>query len=499
MKNNKAPGIDNINAELIKYGGRKLHEKIVGVVKRIWNSEVMPEEWEEGVYVPLHKKGERTNCSNYRGICILTIGYKILANIIYKRLLVHYTTIIGEYQAGFIPSRSTVNNIFILRQISEKCWEFNRDVWHVFVDFKQAYDSVHRASMFNILRYFNIPEKLIRMVQVCYHNTRGRVKVGGELTDDFEVRTGLKQGCPLSCLLFNLTLEWVMRQTPSEGDEVRMTNGVSCDRLAYADDVDLLGEGFVGRDRQMRNFRMAAERVGLEVNESKTKVMKVSRDERDEEVVNVGGFVLEVVNEFKYLGSTITSTNEVKDEVKIRIAAASRCSWAINDILRSNLISRATKLRAYTSIIRPIVVYGCETWRLTKQLESMLMVFENGILRRIYGPVRDELTGEWQRRHNADLRDLSRLPPITSYIRSQRLRWAGHVARTDNNSMLKQIAQGIPAGRRPVGRPRMRWKDNIKSDLTLLGADRPDEWWDMAQDRRRWRLLVKAAMDHMGP
>ena len=104
-----------------------------------------------------------------------------------------------------------------------------------------------------------------------------------------------------------------------------------------------------------------------------------------------------MVDSFKYPGSTITSDNEVKEEVKIRIAAASKCSWALNEVIRSRIATRGTKLQAYTTIIRPIATYGCETWRLTKELESMLNVFENGILRRIYGPVRDEESGEWRR------------------------------------------------------------------------------------------------------
>ena len=208
--------------------------------------------------------------------------------------------------------------------------------------------------------------------------------------------------------------------------------------------------------------------------------------------------MLEMVEEFKYLGSTVTSNNEVKKEILIRIAAASRCSWAINKILQSRILSRDTKIKAYTSIIRPIATYGCETWSMTKEMNNRMEVFENGILRRIYGPVRDEESGAWRRRHNAELRELSKLPPITSHIRAQRLRWAGHVARMPDEAMTKQIAQGEPHGRRPVGRPRMRWRDNIRKDLQLLEVEDPSSWWEMAQDRGPWRHLVKAAKDHQG-
>ena len=98
------------------------------------------------------------------------------------------------------------------------------------------------------------------------------------MTGIFEIRGGLKQGCPLSCLLFNIALEWVMRQTPREEDPVTLTNGLTVDRLGYADDVDLMGEQIEKRDRQVTNFQRAGKRISLEINEGKTKVMKVARE-----------------------------------------------------------------------------------------------------------------------------------------------------------------------------------------------------------------------------
>ena len=162
------------------------------VYKKIWRDKVMPQEWQEGIYLPLHKKDDRHSCENYRGLRLLTIGYKVLANIMCHRLQPHYLRIVGEYQAGFMPGRSTIDNIFIVRQMCEKYREYNRIAWHVFVDYRQAYDSVHRPSLWSILRHFEVPQKLVRLVKACYVNSRGRVKVGGELTDLFNVESGLR-------------------------------------------------------------------------------------------------------------------------------------------------------------------------------------------------------------------------------------------------------------------------------------------------------------------
>ena len=145
-----------------------------------------------------------------------------------------------------------------------------------------------------------------------------------------------------------------------------------------------------------------------------------------------------------------------------------------------------------------MLTYACEAWPLTQQLERRLMVFENGILRRILGPVRDADSGEWRMRHNQELRDLSRLSPVSSFVRAQRLRWAGHVARMDADALPRRVMEGAPIGRRPSGRPKLRWTDCVRQDLEKLDVPHPDQWMVHAQDRRWWRLLVAAAKDHAG-
>jgi hypothetical protein len=139
----------------------------------------------------------------------------------------------------------------------------------------------------------------------------------------------------------------------------------------------------------------------------------------------------------------------------------------VQNLLSSRLLSKNTKIRVYRTIVLPLVVYGCETWSLT--VEQRLRVFENRVLRRIFGPKRDEATGEWRRLHNEKLNDLYPSPSIIRVIKSIRMRLAGHVARMVEKRGAYRILVGRPERRRPVGRPRRRWEDNIKMDLQEVG------------------------------
>jgi hypothetical protein len=148
----------------------------------------------------------------------------------------------------------------------------------------------------------------------------------------------------------------------------------------------------------------------------------------------------------------------------------------------------------YRTIILPVVLYGCETWSLTLREEHRLRVFENSVLRRIFGPKRDEVTGEWRRLHNEELNDLYSSPNIIRAIKSRLMRWAGQVARMEEGRVAYRILVGRPEGMRPLGRPRRRWHDNTKMDLQEVGWGDMD-WIDLAQDRDRWRALVSAVMN----
>jgi hypothetical protein len=158
------------------------------------------------------------------------------------------------------------------------------------------------------------------------------------------------------------------------------------------------------------------------------------------------------------------------------------------------LLSKNLTIRIYRTIILPVVLYGCETSSLTLREEYRRGVFENRVLRRIVGPKRYEVTGEWRKLHNEELNDLCSSPSIIRIIKARRMRWAGYVARIGEKRKAYRLLVEKSERRRPLGRPRCRWLDNISMDLVEVGWCDVD-WIGLAQDKDRWRALVNSVLN----
>jgi len=210
--------------------------------------------------------------------------------------------------------------------------------------------------------------------------------------------------------------------------------------------------------------------------------------------VRINNSTFERVEEFKYLGTTLSNQNSVAEEIKSRLRSGNACYHSVQNLLSSRLLSKNLKIKLYRTIILPAVLYGCETWSQTLREEKRLRMFENMVLRRIFEPRRDEVTGEWKRLHNEKLNDLYSSPNIVRVIKSRRMRWAGNVARIGEKRGVYRVMVWKPEGNRPSGRPRRRWVDNIRIDLQEVECGYMD-WIGLAQDRDRWRTLVSAVMN----
>ena len=201
----------------------------------------------------------------------------------------------------------------------------------------------------------------------------------------------------------------------------------------------------------------------MEESADKSKYMVMSRDKNAGRIhsVRIDNSTFERLEEFKYLRTTLTNQNSIPEEIKSRLRSENACYHSMQNLLSSRLLSKNLKIKIYRTIMLPVVLYGCETSSLTLREEWQLRVFENMVLRRIFVPRRDDVTGEWRRLHNEELNYLYS-SNIVRVIKSRRMRWAGHVARTGSWWGNRR--------ERTTGRPRRRWVDNIGNDLQEVGC-----------------------------
>lgn len=192
LKNNKAPGEDNTNAELIKISTPEILSSIHGIIKNSWENGIIPQEWKISIICPIYKKEDPMDTKNYRGIALLNTCYKIFSISVLHRLEKCTNDIIGNYQTGFIKGKSTTDHIFIIRQTLEKYYEFGKEIHICFVDFKQAYDSILREELWKALEEFRVPAKLIQLVKKCNSNSCYKVKFGKKISESFEASTRLR-------------------------------------------------------------------------------------------------------------------------------------------------------------------------------------------------------------------------------------------------------------------------------------------------------------------
>ncbi|KAL4103878.1 hypothetical protein QTP88_019213 [Uroleucon formosanum] len=293
--------------------------------------------------------------------------------------------------------------------------------------FEKAYNSIHRPTLFKILKEFNMPKKLINLIKATMENSEIKIKKANFTSKPFKVTSGLRQGDALSPILFNLVLERVVR-------DMNISEGVTLGQskislLAYADDIAILGDNIEIVKIHCKKLMDAANKVGLRINDKKTEYMKLNRKDRmyrHGESMNVDGHIFQRVPQFKYLGVLLTQDNELKVEISKRMQLANNCYFG---------------------------------------------------------------TQEWRIRTNEELQNLFQRPCISNAIKKRRLLWAGHAWRK-KDAMINTVIREEPKGKRPLGRPRLRWEDCVRKDVKEV--DPGANWREIAENRINWREICFA-------
>jgi hypothetical protein len=484
MKNGKAPGIDQIHAEMLKADEHVTPSVLTSILCNIWESEKSPTFWKTGLIVKLPKKGELTNCNNWRGIMLLSVTSKVLSRVILNRITSAVDPLLRSEQAGFRKGRSCTDQIFTLRQIIEQSNEWNTTTYANFIDFAKAFDSINRPALWRIMSHYGIPDKIISIIKMLYTDFNARVICGSKLTDTFPIQTGVKQGCLLSPLLFSLCIDWLMRETTRNTKRgITWTFGQTLEDLDFADDIVLLAHRY--QDIQNKTIDMATtgKKIGLSINTDKTKVMKIN--EKSKEQITINNNTVEEVQDFNYLGSKISLDGNSETDVQSRISKARGTFASLKNIWKSNKISTQTKLRIFKSNVLGVLLYSAESWKVTKNICNKLDVFQTKCLRRIMKIFWPNTISNQELYKRTDSR------PLSVEIKRRRWRWIGHVCRMHPDSIPRVAMRWTPQGKRKRGRPKETWRRSVEKEMKDLGWSwgQIQHW---SQDRQHWRSLVVA-------
>jgi hypothetical protein len=530
MKMGKAPGPTGVTSDLLKRAGIK--EELTTVFRSILEGGNIPESWKNSLTIPIYKgKGDALECGKYRGVRLLEHGMKIFEKVLEKKL--RKIISLDWRQCGFCTGRSTTDAIFVMRQIQEKYCQKKKKVYHVFVDLEKAFDRVPRRVIEWALRRQGVPERLVEAVMALYVGTSSRVKTVVGTSEQFDIDVGVHQGSALSPLLFITVMEEATKHTRGQGPW----------ELLYADDLVLTAESKEEVVEMFNRWKAGMEERGLRVNMDKTKMMVTGRDSREviqsgawpcgccgrgvgvnsvlctvcdkwchqrcsglrilrgvrdfvcprctrgrgeleeegEDEVVVDGGVIQEVQQFCYLGDVLDCEAGVERAVRARVAAAWRSWREIASLLVNSTIDLRTRGKVYEACVRPVLMYGSETWALTDRLLGVLRSCDRRMLRYM-ARVR------WQDgRSSEEVAEMCGVDDLAVKIRQGRLRWFGHVRRAEEGSVLHQVEVVEVQGRRPVGRPRKAWSGCVRDDMETLGIGE-----GLAQDRDQWRRRIIA-------
>nr|KAG5693935.1 hypothetical protein BaRGS_008204 [Batillaria attramentaria] len=464
LRNGKAAGPDEIPAEAIKADTETAVNMLHSLFSKIWEKEEVPAQWKEGIVIKLPKKGDLRDCSNYRGIMLLSVPGKVLNRILLERMREAVDPMLRDQQAGFRRNRSCADQIASLRIIVEQSLEWNSPLYINFIDYEKAFDSVDREALWKLLRHYGVPGKIISLIQCTYQDMSCRIAHAGQLSESFEVKTGVRQGCLLSPFLFLLVIDWIMKtSTAGRKNGIQWTLWTQLDDLDFADDLALLSHSHSQMQDKTTCLEATSAGTGLKINRKKTELMKINTTANTP--VTVGGEPIREVESFVYLGSVVDGQGGTDRDVTARIGKARAAMVMLKNVWASKVVSIRTKLRIFNSNVKSVLLYGCETWRTTKTMQQKIQTFLNTCLRCIFNI-------RWPEKiRNEELWERAGQEPVAKQILRRKWGWIGHTLRKPASSTTRQALTWNPQGKRKRGRPRNSWRRDTEAELCKQGTN----------------------------
>merc|ERR1712002_652821 len=352
------------------------------------------------------------------------------------------------------------DQVFVMKQMSEKFWGKNKSLYVAYMDLEKAYDRIDRDAMWRVLSMYGINGKLLAAVQSMYERSECCIRVCREEGEWFNVRVGLRQGCVMSPWLFNVFMDRVMKEVRERvGDvgatlwDARRNCEWKVEWLMLADDTVLVGDSKEKLERLVQEFGNVCRRWKLTVKEGKSKVMRIGKNgEGDEVNISLNGRRMEEVEIYRYMVVDISNDSGMGEEVNHKIGEARRAWGALKGVWKKRNISREAKVGKSEGIIEPSLLYDCETWALNKKDTKRMEAVEMNCLRNICGRRRIDMVP------NVQIREIcGKNVGVSERMDQGVLRWFGHVERMGNERLVKRVYDSEVRGVRRIGRPRKSW------------------------------------------
>ena len=360
---NRAKGGGGTPAGLFQILKNDAVKVLHSIYQQIWETQQWLQAWKRSVFIPIPKKGNAKQCSNYLTIALISHASKVLLKILEVRFQKYVNRGLPDVQAGFRKGRGTKDKIANIHWIKEKARGFQENIYFCFIDYTKAFDGVDHSKLWKILKEMGISDHLTCLLRNLYADQEAKVRTEHGTMDWFQTGKGLCQGCILSPCLFNLYEEYIMQN--AELDEAQAgikIAGRNISNLRYADDITLLAESEEELKSLLMEVKEKSEKAGLKLNIQKMKI--VASDPITS--WQIDGETMEIVTNFIFLGSKIAADGDCSHEIKRCLLLGRKAMTNLDSILKSRDITLWTKVCLVKAMVFPVVTYGCESWTIKK-------------------------------------------------------------------------------------------------------------------------------------
>lgn len=470
LKNDRAPGDDNIPADLLKICDDNIIESFRLVFNQVLRSEEIPKDWLESTIIVVHKKGDKANINNYRPISKTSHIYKWFMKIIQHRIKPDIEKFQTPAQAAYRKDYSITDHLFTITQVIEKCNEHKIEAHIGLMDYSKAFDSLEHHHLYQALVDAKVEKKYIRIIKEIYSKSTAKIKME-KCSRIIMIGRGIRQGCCCSTDFFITSLEKIYRTIDINVHGIDVDENKFVD-TRFADDRAVTCKSAKDLELAMEKISEASKEAGLIDNFEKTKI--ITNSTTQSYVVN--GHILEPSEREKYLGQIISFTDR-EAEINERIAAGWRAFHANEKFLRGSL-PMYHKKEIFDKKINKVLTFGCQNWNLNEAQKNKLATAQHDMERRVLHVRRIDKV------KLTKIRKITKWQDTVEFAERMKHNWAGHVARMDLGRWPKRMLIWKPSNQRARGRPKSRWEDEIINRTSIF-------WKRKAQDKKKWATLAK--------